>query len=215
MRTDELQLLRSEDLLNLARNPSAGCRKDAIRLLVERGSHYAIHPEIHAEASALIHSDPLILKKSDPASEVSGRKLPGLLDVLAKDILDTRALEQKSSAIEQRVHQKTEELRGSLNEKENALKQRQEELREALGGQLSDLSQSLRKASLDLSASVQDSAAAQDKRRKDLRDEILIQMADLVKKYEAYGQRIEKSEERLFRVERSVWRKFVDWGRGR
>jgi hypothetical protein len=54
---EQLQLLRNEDLLSLARNPAADRRNDAIRLLIERGSHYAGHEDIAVAAAQMIHYD--------------------------------------------------------------------------------------------------------------------------------------------------------------
>jgi SMC interacting uncharacterized protein involved in chromosome segregation len=123
MRVEELNLLRNDDLLNLARNPVANSRADAIRLLVERGSHLASHPDIATEAASMVYADPIILKKSDPASEHTGRKLPGLIDVLAHEVKSTRALEQKSSALEENHGQLKEALREKTELIENAHKQ--------------------------------------------------------------------------------------------
>ena len=91
----ELNLLRNEDLLNLARNPAAHSRKHSIRLLVERGSHLAGHPDIATESEALIYSDPTVLKKADPASAFLAHRLPGLVDVLAQEVHSVRALHSK------------------------------------------------------------------------------------------------------------------------
>jgi hypothetical protein len=43
---EQLNHLRNEDLLSLARNPAADRRDDAILLLVECGSPYAGHEDI-------------------------------------------------------------------------------------------------------------------------------------------------------------------------
>lgn len=215
MRVEELALLRSDDLLHLARNPVANCRQAAIRLLVERGSPLAAHPDIHADAVAIIHSDPLILKKTDPASEISGRKLPGLLDVLAKEVASNRALEQKSSALESNLAETAVGLRGTIAEKESSLKQAHAELSDAVDAQVSALSQKLIDTASKLDSSQRLTAAELERKRESLRDEILLQLSDLVQKYEAYGQRIEKAEARVSRLERPWYRKIWDWLRGR
>jgi hypothetical protein len=138
MRVEELQLLRNDDLLHLARNQSASCRADAIRLLVERGSALATHPDIATEAAALVYASPAILKKSDPASEHSARKLPGLIDVLARTVDDQRVLAQSHSALEgkhgqhvarvdglETAHGKVlEELRGQIDSLRTDYRQR-------------------------------------------------------------------------------------------
>jgi hypothetical protein len=64
MTEPELNLLRNEDLLSLARNSVATVRQQAIRVLIERGSPLAGHPDISHEAAGLIYSEPAILKAS-------------------------------------------------------------------------------------------------------------------------------------------------------
>jgi hypothetical protein len=128
MRVEELQLLRSDDLLNLARNPAANSRADAIRLLVERGSHLASHPDIATEAASMVYADPIILKKSDPASEHTGRKLPGLIDVLAHEVQSNRILEKKSSDLAANHGQLKEALREKTELIEQAATQTKQSL---------------------------------------------------------------------------------------
>lgn len=43
---DFLKQLRDTDLFNLARNPAAFCRADALKLLVARGSVLSKHPDV-------------------------------------------------------------------------------------------------------------------------------------------------------------------------
>ena len=222
MRKEELALLRDDDLLHLARNPSSNCRADAVRLLVERSSPHANHPEIAVEAAGLVHADPLILKKMDPASAIAAHKLPGLLDVLAKDVKDTRALEQKAGVLEQNLARTGNELRGSLTEKEQALRKQHEELRENIGGQLSALCQKLSETAAGLSQSQANSATALERKQKEIEAGLLQQLGVLFQTHALYGKRITDSEDnlkaaeaRIARLERSVWRKFWDWVKGR
>jgi DNA anti-recombination protein RmuC len=211
MRIEELQKLRDTDLLHLARNQSANCRAAAIRLLVERGSKLAAHPDVYQESSALIHSDPTILKKISPVSEVVGRQLPGLLDIMAKETEANRALEQRSSTLENSLTETAEGLRGSIAEKESALKKQSE----ALGQQLANLCQKLTETARNLESSQQTTKTELERKREELRDEILKHIAGLIKmQNEAYGQRMEKTEARVTRLERSVWRKIIDRLRG-
>jgi hypothetical protein len=139
MRKEELALLRDDDLLHLARNPSCNCRADAIRLLVERGSRHASHPEIAVDAANLIHSDPIILKKVDPASAVAAHKLPGLIDVLANEVKSNRALENKSSALEQNLTDTASELKSHLRATAQNLASQHEQTKSALLEQLKQL----------------------------------------------------------------------------
>jgi hypothetical protein len=79
---DEFQHLRSEDLLNIARNESAVGRLLALELLVSRGSPLCGHPEIAAAAEQFVLSNPIVLKKIDPHAVASAIKLPGVVDCL-------------------------------------------------------------------------------------------------------------------------------------
>jgi hypothetical protein len=54
--------LPDEQIFTVARNPSAAHRKLAIRLLVERGSLFAGHPDIGEEARDLVLEDPIVLE---------------------------------------------------------------------------------------------------------------------------------------------------------
>jgi hypothetical protein len=212
MRKEELSLLRDDDLLHLARNPSCNCRADAIRLLVERSSHHAGHPDIAAEASALLHADPLILKKIDPAAAFSAHRLPGLIEILAKDVKDTRAVEQKASALEQNLNQTADGLRGTIAEKEQALKQQHEDLRASLGKDLSELYERLNETSQALLATQTASSNSLEKKQEAIRTELLVTLGAA---QELYGKRTDALEARLARLERSLWRKIVDWFKGR
>ena len=150
MRVEELQLLRNDDLLHLARNQSASCRADAIRLLVERGSALATHPDIATEAAALVYASPAILKKSDPASEHSARKLPGLIDVLARTVDDQRVLAQSHSALETTHGRALEELRGQIDSLRTDCGQRLDEAERRVSASVQRLSLELAKAKADL-----------------------------------------------------------------
>jgi hypothetical protein len=79
----DLERLPSETLYTVARNEAAAHRALAIRILVERGSDYALQPEIADEARELVLNDPIILKQIDPATAIVSLKLPGIVDVLA------------------------------------------------------------------------------------------------------------------------------------
>jgi hypothetical protein len=79
----DLDLLDDNSLFSVARNPSAAHRLLAIRVLVERASLFAGHPDIADEARELVLEDPIVLKKVDPASGLQALRLPGVIDVLA------------------------------------------------------------------------------------------------------------------------------------
>jgi len=207
MRKEELALLRDDDLLHLARNPSCNCRADAIRLLVERSSHHAGHPDIAAEASALLHSDPLILKKIDPAAAFSAHKLPGLIEILAKDVQDTRAVEQKASALEQNLNQTASGLRGTIDEKEQALKQQHEDLRAALGKDLAELYERLNETAQKLLVTQTASSNSLEKKQEAIKSEILIKLRV---SQELYDKRTDALEARIVLLERSWWTKVWD-----
>jgi hypothetical protein len=84
-RTD-LERLPSENLFDLARNDAATHRKLAIQLLVERGSHLACRDEIAVEARDYVLNDPIVRKRIDPASAVlATAKLPNIIDCLAHE----------------------------------------------------------------------------------------------------------------------------------
>ncbi len=78
-----LEHLPDESIFTVARNPSAAHRALAIRILVERASLYAGHPDIAEEARDLVLEEPLVLKQLDPGSSVYALKLPGVIDVIA------------------------------------------------------------------------------------------------------------------------------------
>jgi hypothetical protein len=109
---DELRLLPSDDLFNIARNVAAERRVDAIRILVERGSPYCGHQDISTAAAALVHGDPSILKTTDPSVHVVGR-LPGVLDIIARTVERTGVLENKVSDL-QRVLAKLQDTEERL-----------------------------------------------------------------------------------------------------
>jgi len=208
MTKEELALLRDDDLLHLARNPSCNCRAAAIRLLVERSSHHAGHPDIAAEASAMLHADPLILKKIDPAAAFSAHKLPGLIEILAKDVQDTRAVEQKASALEQNLNQTANGLRGTIDEKEQALKQQHEDLRATLGKDLAELYERLNETAQALSTSQATSATSLEKKQEAIKSELLVTLGAM---QNLYGKRTDELETRLVLLERSLWTKLWTW----
>lgn len=164
MQSDELHLLRSEDLLSLARNPAAKARHDAVRILVERGSPHAGHVDIIQEATDLVLNEPMILKKYDPSASAVTHKLPGLIDVINHEIKKTKALQARST----QLGQETRFLELALTMKASDLRNDIHLVNEATKEELLEL----------------------------------IELAEA---------RIEATEIRLVLLERSLWRKFVDW----
>ena len=79
----DLESLRAEDLYAIASNESAAHKDLALRILVERGSLFALKDDVYADAQKLILDNPIILRKVDPASAVIALKLPGLIEVVA------------------------------------------------------------------------------------------------------------------------------------
>jgi hypothetical protein len=69
----DLERLPSETLYAVARNESAQHRLLAIRILIERGSRFALQPDIVEEARELRLRDPAVL-------------LPGVIDIFAEKI---------------------------------------------------------------------------------------------------------------------------------
>jgi hypothetical protein len=157
---EQLQLLRNEELLSLARNPAANLRTDAIRLLIERGSSYVGHADIAAAAGHMIFREPALLKKCDPGAEVLARKLPGLLDVVATEVKKTHELEQKAGECEGRH--------------------------------------------VTIAAAVENLRSELDDIKREHREGI----DQIFKKLDATHS---TAEARPARLERSLWRKFVDW----
>ncbi len=79
----DLEILPEANLYDIARNPAAVHRGLAMRLLVERGSLFAGHPDIAEECRELVLQDPIVLKKVDPAQALHALQLPGVIDILA------------------------------------------------------------------------------------------------------------------------------------
>lgn len=86
--------LRSSDLSALGRNASAPVRSLARRMLVERGVPEAI--DIAAESSNFVLSNPLVLKKVNHG-DLTGAKIPGVIDVVDAEIEARQSLEQTVS----------------------------------------------------------------------------------------------------------------------
>ena len=171
MNIAELNLLRSEDLLSLARNPVATVRKEAIRLLVERGSQYAGHDDVVKEAGQIIYADPRILKTCDPASAVFAQKLPGLLDVIGNEADKTKELQQKARDFDDKH---------AAHDREDVyLHDFALNLSTVLAGKLDETKSYLLRHDAELFTVTQ--------------------------------ERIKAAETRLALLERSLWRKFVDW----
>jgi hypothetical protein len=55
----------------------------ALRILVERGSDFALRDDIAERARELVLLDPLVLKKINPASAAISLTMPGEIDCIA------------------------------------------------------------------------------------------------------------------------------------
>jgi len=114
MHKEELTNLPDDVLLGIARNPSAVDRKAALRVLVQRGSGHAAHPELLPEARSLILDSPAVLKDANPFVNGTAHKLPGLVDVVTNHIERTRALENLVGDVDHKHSAEQERLFGSL-----------------------------------------------------------------------------------------------------
>ncbi len=114
MHKEELTNLPDDVLLGIARNPSAVDRKAALRVLVQRGSGHAAHPELLPEARSLILDSPAVLKDANPFVNRTAHKLPGLVDVVTNHIERTRALENLVGDVDHKHSAEQERLFGSL-----------------------------------------------------------------------------------------------------
>lgn len=184
MTGEELQTLRSEDLLSLARNPSATVKRDALRLLIERASPHAAHPDVAEEAKVIILNDPGILKKADPGSIVFAHKLPGVLDVIVNEAAKTKLLESKAVRFADHI----EQLVAADNK--------------------------LYKADLDARIKTYELVGEISDEHQATKEELLKTLEHLQYIADEYGNRLEAAEIRLALLERSLWRKIVDWVKG-
>jgi hypothetical protein len=226
----DLERLPSEQLYTIARNESATHKALALRILIERGSEFALQPEVAEEARELILNDPVILKKSNPACGVTALSMPGVLDVLADnqvkraelaELVDqnhatsTRSLAALESTVSRNHAANLEALNDETDNLEQQFVQRHAQLKQTVAQlghavvankELSD--QAVREACATLwkyilkqAWQVAEDAAAQ-------RIAFNTQLADLQGEFARYTQ---AATERLRLLERSPWRKVLDW----
>jgi hypothetical protein len=186
----DLESLRAEDLYAIASNESAAHKDLALRILVERGSLFALKDDVYADAQKLILDNPIILRKVDPASAVIALKLPGLIEVVAdaqrKRELLARVVDQNHAAHVQSIA----DLGGAVIANRDAT------------------DQSLHIAAINLWSyvlkqawQVAEDAAAQKIEHDKLRTDHERESAD--------------AQARLVLLERSLWRKLSDWTKAR
>ena len=215
----DLTYFRDEDLLALARNPSANVRPDAIRHLVERGSGLAGHPDIVDEAAALIHNNPKILKRLKPAVNYGGA-LPGVIDVLCRTHERQSDVETKAMQIEAATHKQAEDL-VATNQRQAALTSKAEVLADDLSRtqdrqaklavQIESTAQKQAQDLVAASNQLHADIGATDAYVKDLEHRYELTRVAFQELAERFDQTIKMYEERFSLVERSPARKLYDW----
>jgi hypothetical protein len=186
-----LELLPSEVLFNLARNPAAVERMLAIQILVERGSEFATKPDISLEAEQFIIDHPRILAKIDPAGTLmAAQKLPGLVDVVACEQERRRALAAT-----------VDEHHGAHTQNHAALSTTVADHKAASGQALRDAFVNLWTYFARQNWQITEDAAAQ----KAAFDK------EIATLQEVHARDVQAAAERLRLLERSIWRKLVDW----
>jgi hypothetical protein len=189
-RTD-LERLPSENLFDLARNDAATHRKLAIQLLVERGSHLACRDEIAAEARDYVLNDPIVLKRIDPASAaLATAKLPNIIDCLAHE--QTKRVELSRVVGEHHAAhtQKNATLEATVTENRVAGEQALAQAYELLWGYFARQGWQLAQAHTDQKLDF-------DRQLQTLQEE--------------HEKDITAATARLTLLERSLWRKLVDY----
>jgi|SRR5579872_1564599 len=179
----DLESLPDEQLFNVARNPGALHRMLAITILVERGSLYAGHPDIANDATDLVIENPIVLKKINPATAIHALKLPGVIDVLA-DLQSRRiALTRK---VDENHASHTKEI-ADLNSTVTTNKDATDlALRQAYSVLWRSAATTIYNLKLEHDAAI----------------------AELRSDHE---REIDSAKARLALLERSLWRKLVDW----
>jgi hypothetical protein len=183
----DLQNLPDEQLFNVARNPAAVYRGLAMRLLVERASLFAGHPDIAEECRELVIQDPIVLKKVDPAQALHALRLPGVIDILA-DLQTRRIALTRTVAEHNATH--TKEI-------------------ESLGSTVSNNRDAAELALRQAYSSLWKDATVKIFTLKTEHDE---QIAAL---RAAHEREIADAKARLVLLERSPWRKLTDWVKSR
>jgi hypothetical protein len=183
----DLQNLPDEQLFNVARNPAAVHRGLAMRLLVERASLFAGHPDIAEECRELFIQDPIVLKKVDPAQALHALRLPGIIDILAD--LQTRRI-----ALTGKVDEHNEAHRQSIATLEATVSANRDAGELALRAAYSLLWR-------DGATKIYNLKMEHDTAIATLRSD--------------HEREIAEAQARLALLERSSWRKFTDWVKSR
>jgi hypothetical protein len=186
----DLERLPSEQLFGVARNTAAVHRLLAIQILVERASPFAGREEVKAEARQFVLNNPIILKKVDPAAAAFAASLPGVVDCIAdghtKHIELARTVNEHhaANAEDHDAHtQKTAALEATVNDNKAAHEQA---LREAHSTLWRDYTRKIFQLKLD-----------HDNELAGLRLE--------------HEKDVTAAKARLTLLERSLWRKFIDY----
>jgi len=227
---ESFQTLRNDDLFAIARNRSAAHRELAIRMLIKRASPYVGHEEIRDEANAIVINDPRILREVDPASLIACHRLPGIFEILHNINQNHASLSQTTAsnhaALESTVKKHHEALSHSLSEESEQRKQASADHARALSEQasahtaeISCLSEKTTQQAEELRKALQDQAEKHERALHEhatKNSEALDQQAkthadELTNQAAAHGNGIAELKQRLALLERSLWRKAVDF----
>jgi len=185
-----LEHLPDANLYDIARNTSAVHRLLCLQILVERCSLYAARDDVANEARQLIIDNPLILKKIDPASAVHALRLPNIIDVVADQQIKRAALSQLVSQHNAAHIQSIAALESSVIGNKAAS---DVALREAYSTLWTDYTRKVWQLMEDYC----EQKLAFDQEIAELREE--------------HANNIQAANERLALLERSPWRKMMDW----
>ena len=185
-----LDALRAEDLYAIAVNPAAAHRDLAIQILVERGSLFALKDDIAEESRQYVLDNPIVLKKIDPAAAVTALSMPGVIECIAD-------AQQKRKALARVVSEHNAAHIGHIAALETAVANNKVAGDHALHDACATLWRYVLKQAWQ---GVEDAAP----RTAELKTTIAELRAE-------HAQDITAAAERLRLLERSPWRKLVDW----
>lgn len=185
-----LSQLPDEQLFGIAKNESADHKELAVKLLVERSSLFAGRPEISYQAKKLILDNPLVLKKVDPSAGMHALRLPGVIDVLADAQAKRQALERVVGENNATHNEQITALTAAVTANKTSAEY---ELRTAYSVLWRDATHKAFKLTEDIAA---------------LKLAVDAQLAEV---RELHAEDVAAATERLRLLERSTWRKLVDW----
>lgn len=206
MTPNELKTLRDDDLLHLARNQSAVQRMDAIRLLVERGSPHAMHPEIARQSTEIIHNEPKILGQIDPATSSRAAKLPGVLDVVSRHGQRVGELEARAGNLEA-CHTA---MSASLHEERDARKSSVQNLSERVDSEHKDIRATAKSDRLSAQVATREEAKTRADETNRLADDFAKRLSEVRRQFEKDKRSL---LDRIELIERPWYIKIRDWFR--